>query len=73
MTFVVVSAIVLALSTLPTEPTSVPVHWTVKLADDSKAGSAETLLVGGVLSMVFSHTGVSIGAFTSKTFRQHNF
>ena len=51
------------------DPVSLPVHDTVKAAEDSVAGSARTWLVGADASIVLSHSGVSIGGLTSKTMR----
>src|ERR1019366_7329921 len=42
------------------EPTSLPVQDTGNVATVSSTGSAVTVLVGGVTSMVFNHVGVRI-------------
>jgi hypothetical protein len=48
-------------------PTSFPDQLTLKLGQEDEAGRADTWLTGGVLSIVFVHTGVFKGAFASKT------
>src|SRR6202050_291347 len=49
------------------DPTSLPDQVTGNVVVASSAGSVATALTGGVTSMVFSHVGVLIGAFASKT------
>jgi hypothetical protein len=50
------------------EPAPVPDHWTGKLAP-TVAGSGSRWLTGESLSIVLTHSGVSIGGLTSKTMR----
>src|SRR5437870_938605 len=49
------------------EPTSDPCHCTVKLGESWVAPIGVTVLTGLLLSIVFIHVGVLIGAFVSNT------